>query len=151
MRSRPSGPSAEADPRDSRDADDDREFDCRSLHGVRAPHAAGDGKQRDAAERSGPTERMRTCDHTDRVARECKRECVTESRIKYPTIHAGASRRPHCASTRSRCRSPRGTPEAEREQEVPTLASTKEMRCLDTLVIVLLVLILLAVTGHLHL
>ena len=46
----------------------------------------------------------------------------------------------------------RGRHRPEREVEVPILASTaKELRYVGTLVIVLLVLILLAVTGHLHL
>jgi hypothetical protein len=46
----------------------------------------------------------------------------------------------------------RGRQRPEREGEVPTLApTTKEWRYVDTLVIVLLILILLAVTGHLHL
>jgi hypothetical protein len=46
----------------------------------------------------------------------------------------------------------RGRQRPEREVEIPILMSmAKELRYVDTLVIILLVLILLAVTGHLHL
>jgi hypothetical protein len=47
------------------------------------------------------------------------------------------------------CREERAEPNGKKKVQHSRRA--KEMRCLDTLVIILLVLILLAVTGHLHL
>jgi hypothetical protein len=64
-------------------------------------------------------------------------------------LHEVASRQRGTASTKIAAR---GTQRPEREGEVPTVASkAKELLYVDTLVVVLLILILLAVTGHLHL